>query len=96
MISGKTFGPRDTVVLKSGDCYQNCVFNDCEIVGNPNELRDMSFTSCEMTGRAGTWMMDYLNNSRAVLMSVDLRTGEVTPGPASDNDPSFPSEIKRQ
>src|SRR3990167_9486062 len=96
MVKNKTFVRGESITLTSGEHYENCIFDDCEIIGNMDELRDLFFHSCEMKGRAADWFTNYLDRSGSRLMTVDMRTGEITPGPASDRDPSFPRDLRRQ
>ncbi len=92
---GTIFGPNCQVILESNSVYDGCIFDDCEIIGDMTKLRDIGFTRCDFRGRAGTWLADWMNASGGVLMTVDLRSGEVIPGPASDRDPSFPCHLRR-
>lgn len=95
MLISKNFSKHDRVILTDGCNYHGCIFDDCEIVGDLAALKDISFTDCNFRGRSSSWFTEQMDASGGLLMTVDVRSGEIIPGPASDHDPSFPGHLRR-
>ena len=95
MTIKRYFDQSELLILVNGSHFDGCIFDDCEIVGDIAVLKDISFLRCEFKGRAAAWFNDYLNSSGGLLMTVNIKTGEIIPGPASDKDPSFPGHLRR-
>lgn len=92
MTYEKRISRGEVAKIESGQTYSGIHFDDCDIDAVA-PLTDVKIIGCRFDGAAATWFRHFMAGD--ILMTVDIKERSVTPGPASDRDPSFPGSLRR-